>query len=57
MARKPKLKKFTPPKNVSEENLAIRERVEEYAPERKRVHDEFYRDAAEHRKLREARNG
>lgn len=50
MARKPKLKKFTPPKKVSAENLAIRNVVDTYEPTRRKIHDEFYRDAAEHRK-------
>lgn len=54
MARKPKMKKFTPPKKVSEENLAIREAVEAYKPERLKVHNQFYKEAAEHRKYLES---
>ena len=49
MARKPKLKKFKPPK-ASPEALELRAQLAAAAPERKKMHDEFYRDASAHRK-------
>ena len=49
MARKPKLKKFTPPK-ASPEALELRAQLAAAEPERKKMHDEFYRDAEAYRK-------